>query len=106
MSCRKAGPDSSGILSLSNSCLRPPGQEERFRSELTYMAVFFPHLPECPHMDATLFLCWALQRQNLTGPPTTPCASTGVSHFTEEDTEAQVGEAPACGYLRPSEYTA
>lgn len=28
MSCRKAGPDSSGILSLSNSCLRPPVKEK------------------------------------------------------------------------------
>lgn len=70
MSCRKAGPDSSGILSLSNSCLRPPGQgEERFRLELTQVAMFFPHLPKCPHMDVTLFLCWALQRQNLTEAP-------------------------------------
>lgn len=73
MSCRKAGPDSSGILSLSNSCLRPPGQGGgRFQSELAHLAVSFPHPPKRPQMDATLFPCWALQRQNLTEAPKNP----------------------------------
>lgn len=78
MSCRKAGPDSSGILSLSNSCLRPPGQvqgEGRLGSELAHLAVPFL-LPQLQP-----FLCWAFQRQSLTGPAITLCAKDEGAPF-------------------------
>ena len=109
MSCRKAGPDSSGILSLSNSCLRPPGQGGgRFGSELARLAVSFPRPLKCPQVDAILFLCWALQRLSepyrAPFPPTTLCAKDKSTPLTEEDTEARVGDAlPVAtqGYLPP-----
>lgn len=44
-------------------------RRRKIRSELTHLAMFFLHFPKRPHTDATLFPCWALQRQNLTEPP-------------------------------------
>lgn len=98
MSCRKVGPDRSGILSLSNSCLRPPGRrKERLLSELARLAVHpIPTLSTdgCNPLPA---LCSSKDRDFLPLPQR-------QGHSFTEDTDAPVGGVPPAatqGYRIP-----
>ena len=94
MSCRKAGPDSSGILSLSNSCLRPPHREEDAGQSWPTGPGPVP-TPKVSTGRCNPLPVLGLQRQYLTEPPSPqqPCMpKTRAPPFTQEDTEALVGD--------------